>query len=559
MEPSVTQPPKGARPPFEDQARGLDLLFGTDGDPRRTIALLEPTSTSQDNSSPGSSPSTVATDCGTVVFKDSDPETARNSFEVNRFGTHYAPGYGRSRGHISGLSRGRRIDLILKYARLNRSIDRPMPGTRGPYGSDVEERAIRLISSHRDAIRPQGRVAFEVSSLDGARKYAAVCDQDGWSCTCPFWEERKTPCKHIVATVRWLDPNPPPIIEEPLSQPKRRSYRQPDDGIYDEAQQQEHQLFDALLWDLLGTVPDHPLLRAPRGRPAIPLRTIILVAVRKVHLAQSSRRARGLLVALNRDGKGILPRVPNYTAPSRFFNTDQATPLLLGLIEASGLILKEIEDRGTVAIDSSGFCTSCTGAYLTEKHDPSRKHKWLKAHIAVGVKTHIVLSVEVTDEYGADYSQFVPLLRRLYTAGHRPSYVVADKAYLGRGNLEGAGDLGMEPYIPFKVNSRGLSKRAPMWNRKFHEFMARRDEFDEIYHRRSNVEATFSAIKRKLGEPLLSHNQGARINELLAKILAYNIGVVIKESLAHGISPGPIGFSAAIPTEPTGDPLPGEV
>jgi hypothetical protein len=86
-----------------------------------------------------------------------------------------------------------------------------------------------------------------------------------------------------------------------------------------------------------------------------------------------------------------------------------------------------------------------------------------------------------------------------------------------------------------------------MWNRKFHEFMARRDEFDQIYHRRSNVESTFSAIKRKLGESLLSHNQGARINELLAKILAHNVGVVIRESLVHGLAPGPIGFPAIPP------------
>jgi hypothetical protein len=101
-----------------------------------------------------------------------------------------------------------------------------------------------------------------------------------------------------------------------------------------------------------------------------------------------------------------------------------------------------------------------------------------------------------------------------------------------------------------------------MWNRKYHEFMAKRDEFDAIYHRRSNVEATFSAIKRKLGEPLLSHNQGARINELLAKILAYNVGVVIQQSLLHGLAPGPMGFPgrssnptpAAPPARPPRDP-----
>jgi hypothetical protein len=208
------------------------------------------------------------------------------------------------------------------------------------------------------------------------------------------------------------------------------------------------------------------------------------------------------------------------------------------------------------------------GAYRTEKHDPGRRHKGLRAHVAIGVKTHIVLSASITDEHGADYTEFVPLLTRVRKVGHSHSTAVADKAYLGRANFEGASDLGMEPYIPFKSNSRGLSHGSPIWNRKYHEFMARRDLFEEKRHKRSNVEATFSAIKRKLGEPLLSHNGGTRINELLAKTLACNIGMVVQQSEIHGLHPGPIGYprkfgdeprshlGAEPPSAPTGAPSP---
>ncbi|HEV2449087.1 MAG TPA: transposase [Thermoplasmata archaeon] len=477
-----------------------------------------------------------------MVFNDSVAGAARNTFDSKSFGTHYAPGLSRTPQHISGLSRGRRIDLITKYWNLYRPNYRPMLGTRGPWTEELGERAIRLLSSHKEAVRPQGRLVFEVRSLDGERRYSVVIVDEGWSCDCTYWRENRTPCKHVLATVRWLDPNPPPILDESLTQSKRPSYKQADSRAYDLGQQQEHRVFDALLWDLLGTVSEAPPRVTRRGRPAIPLRTEILFAVRKVHIAQSSRRARGLLLALYQDGKGILPRVPNYTAPSRFFNRAEATDILLGLIEQSSLVLREIEDKGTVAIDSSGFSTSSMGAYLTEKHDPTRRHGWVKAHLAIGVKTHIVQAVTITDEHGADYSQFLPLLSRVKASGQTPSVVVADKAYLGRSNLDGAASLGFDPYIPFKSNSRGLSKRAPMWNRKFHEFMLNRDRFDEIYHRRSNVEATFSAIKRKLGEPLLSRNPLARVNELLAKILAYNVGVVIYQSALHGLPPGPLGI-----------------
>ena len=42
------------------------------------------------------------------------------------------------------------------------------------------------------------------------------------------------------------------------------------------------------------------------------------------------------------------------------------------------------------------------------------------------------------------------------------------------------------------------------WSQKFRYFMYRRDEFLLHYHRRSNVESTFSMIKRKFGDSLRS-------------------------------------------------------
>ena len=46
------------------------------------------------------------------------------------------------------------------------------------------------------------------------------------------------------------------------------------------------------------------------------------------------------------------------------------------------------------------------------------------------------------------------------------------------------------------------------------------DDFMEHYYKRSNIEATNAAIKRKFGETLKSKNPVAQVNELLAKIIA---------------------------------------
>lgn len=71
----------------------------------------------------------------------------------------------------------------------------------------------------------------------------------------------------------------------------------------------------------------------------------------------------------------------------------------------------------------------------------------------------------------------------------------------------------------------------------FHYFAYNKEEFLQHYHKRSNVESTFSSIKKKLGETLKSKNKTAQINELLCKMIAYNITVLIQEMHELGIKP----------------------
>jgi transposase len=55
------------------------------------------------------------------------------------------------------------------------------------------------------------------------------------------------------------------------------------------------------------------------------------------------------------------------------------------------------------------------------------------------------------------------------------------------------------------------------------------------YHKRSNIESTFSMIKRKFGDSVRSKTLTAQINEILCKILAHNLCVVIQETHELGI------------------------
>jgi hypothetical protein len=57
------------------------------------------------------------------------------------------------------------------------------------------------------------------------------------------------------------------------------------------------------------------------------------------------------------------------------------------------------------------------------------------------------------------------------------------------------------------------------------------------YHKRSNVESTFSAVKRKFGDAVRSKNDVAMVNEVLCKFVAHNLCCLIMEQETLGIVP----------------------
>jgi transposase len=163
-------------------------------------------------------------------------------------------------------------------------------------------------------------------------------------------------------------------------------------------------------------------------------------------------------------------------------------------------------------------------------------HNWLKVHIVIGVKTNIVTDVIITDEYKADSPQFKKLM--LNTSKYfNIEEVSADLGYSSRKNYEVVDKLGGRAYIPFKKNATGKAKGSALWNKAFHYFQLHRDEFDRHYHKRSNVESTFGAIKKKFGECLKSKNRIAQENEMLCKIISYNITILIKSMIEMGVTP----------------------
>ena len=90
-------------------------------------------------------------------------------------------------------------------------------------------------------------------------------------------------------------------------------------------------------------------------------------------------------------------------------------------------------------------------------------------------------------------------------------------------------------YIPFMKSATGKSGGSSTWVKAYHYFHLNREEFLEHYHQRGNVETAFMMLKSKFGDKLKSKNFTIQKNELLCKLIAHNIVVLIHEMHELGI------------------------
>lgn len=98
---------------------------------------------------------------------------------------------------------------------------------------------------------------------------------------------------------------------------------------------------------------------------------------------------------------------------------------------------------------------------------------------------------------------------------------------LSKPNLRLVEGKGAIPFIEFKTNSI-VDKKCDIWTKMFHYYSLNKDEFMQHYHKRSNVETTFSMVKAKFGGAIRSKLPIAQANEILCKILCHNICCLIQ-------------------------------
>jgi transposase len=383
------------------------------------------------------------------------------------------------------------------------------------------EIAARMRISFKDGV-------WNVPSQSGNGIYKVCLEAEVATCNCEDWILRKEDCKHIIAARLVSERDgvgvAPEIDTETL--PAKKTYKQ-NWPAYNEAQITEKSRFRVLLADLCRGLPQIP---SKGGRPRVPISDVVFACAYKVYSTVSSRRfGTDLTEAFE---KGFVSRDMHPNKVNCYLENEELFPILRRVITLSSLPLKSVES--VFAPDSTGFSTSRFVRWFDEKYGVTRSgHDWIKAHAMCGVKTNIVTSVEILDRFAHDSPQFKPLVEAT-AANFTIKEVVADKAYLSNDNLEMVQDLGGTAFVPFKTNSLS-GEPGGLWEKMYHYYNFRRDEFLKHYHQRSNAESTFSMIKAKFRDHARSRTDVAMRNEVLCKFICHNICCVIQSQCELGI------------------------
>ncbi len=367
-------------------------------------------------------------------------------------------------------------------------------------------------------------------SATHAGKY--VVDPEAGTCMCPDFETRGGPgvafkCKHLFAVEYVRHQVTEPDGKTTVTETMRVTYAQ-NWPAYNAAQTTEKEHVQRLLRGLCEGIVMPP---QAKGRPRLPLSDVIFGCTMKVYVGMSGRRASTDIRECERSGH--IDRAPHYNSLFSYLERPELTPLLKLLVEESAAPLKAVESN--FAVDSTGFSTNVYRRWFDHKYGKEMKQAtWIKAHAMVGCLTNVIASVEVTEGNENDSPQFPGLVKataKRFALGD----VTADKAYLGHENLAVVEACGGVPYVPFKSNSQG--EGPAQWRRMWHLFSFERERFLVHYHQRSNVESTFSAIKRLFGASVRSKLLTAQINEVLLKVLAYNLTVLVHAIHGLGLEP----------------------
>jgi transposase len=124
-----------------------------------------------------------------------------------------------------------------------------------------------------------------------------------------------------------------------------------------------------------------------------------------------------------------------------------------------------------------------------------------------------------------EVTQLETLLEPLWDLGN----VYADSGYLSGNNCWVIVMKGGTPFIRPKRNTNGKTVKGRAFAEMIERYKQDKEEWMHKYHQRSNIEAVFSSLKRRLGGFVTSIKRQIQQIEIALKIIVYNLMILVKK------------------------------
>ena len=208
-------------------------------------------------------------------------------------------------------------------------------------------------------------------------------------------------------------------------------------------------------------------------------------------------------------------------------NDKTLTNELSRLIQISAMPF--LNNENTLILDSTWFGLKMyTGGYK-KVHDKKSTalQKCRKLHIGCLSNSKIIAYAKSTLGTVHDCPIFEEIVSTVCSNGFLIDKCLADAGYLSKDNYALCQSLGIKNiFINFKKNVTGKRAKSQAWLDAFHMYKNEQEIWHEDYRYRVLVESVFSVIKKKFLNWLRTKTDTARDNEILLKVLCYNLTVL---------------------------------
>jgi transposase len=185
----------------------------------------------------------------------------------------------------------------------------------------------------------------------------------------------------------------------------------------------------------------------------------------------------------------------SYKTIERSYGNPSVRDILDEVFELTQLPIRDLEQE--FGPDASGLATSNKQNYENDRQKNQTQQGYDKVLVMVGLKYKLFAAFKYADSPVDNESPyFEELLAKTAKRYARVGLVAGDAAYLSRHNCNLVAALGGVARFYPKKGTTLRQKGSPAWRKMLEELTADPQKWLEDYHKRSNVEGSFSILKR---------------------------------------------------------------